>query len=227
MTSQGWQTLSQVVVAVGLFLTALGGYGAYYFGKRVDREKEVRAAYSGVLEAKPETLLSGQAHIWPNLELGDSGAVLVYAGPSGSPLFKFGEDTALIVLRENGQVKVSIIIRDQSGKAVAELVKNEWRVNPQNSWDRNFTSDALEVKDSSGDIVLQVRALQDRVQLQAKLYDSTGRGVGFGKILGPDGKWGGGIELTGAANPRLRLRISPLFKYPGDRHLGELIAGRA
>jgi hypothetical protein len=227
MTSGGWQSLSQVVVAVGLLLAALGGYGAYFFGKRVDREKEARAAYSGVLRPNPSSLFSAPQHIWPKLEFGDSGAILMFAGPEGSPLFRFAEESSLTIVREEGHVKVSILIRDQSGNAVAELVKNEWKINPQNSWDRNYSQDALEVKDSGGDIVLQVRALADRVQFQAKLYDSSGHGIGFGKIRGPDGKWGGAMELTDPAHPKLTLRIEPLFTYPSDQHLGELAGGRA
>lgn len=226
MASESWQTLSQVVLALGILLTALGGYGAYVFGKRVEREKEARSAYSGQLKANAEVLLSGPNHVWPSMEFGDSGAILRYTGPEGSPLFKIGEDTGLTIVWEGRQVKLSTIIRDQNGRVVAELVKNEWKVNPQNSWDRNYTADTLEVKDPTGDIVLQVRALPDRVQLQAKFYEASGRGVGFGKIRGPDGKWGGGIELTGSAHPRLTLRIAPLFKYPSDRHFGELVVAR-
>ncbi len=221
MTNEGWQTLSQVAIVLGVLLTALGGYGAYVFGKRVDREKEAPAAYSGELRANEEILFSGPNHVWPKIEFGDSGAILMYTGPEGSPLFRIGEETGLTIVREGRQVKLSTIIRDQNGRVVAELVKNEWKVNPHNSWDRNYTADTLEVKDPTGDIVLQVRALPDRIQLQAKFYEATGRGVGFGAIRGPDGQWGGGIELTGSAHPRLTLRIAPLFKYPSDRHLGE------
>ena len=40
MTYQTLQTLSQVAVAVGLIMTAVGGYGAYYYQKKIDTEKE-------------------------------------------------------------------------------------------------------------------------------------------------------------------------------------------
>jgi hypothetical protein len=159
------------------------------------------------------------------VEFGDSGAILRYTGPQGSPLFTFAEDTRLTIVSENGKVKVTVTIRDKTGRVVAELIKNAWKVNPQNSWDRNYTDDALEVRDPSGDVVLQVKALPDRIQLQAKFYDSSGRGFGFGKVLGPDG-WGGGLEFTGPANPQLRLKITPMFKYPSDLHLGELVPPR-
>lgn len=222
MTNHDWQTVSAAVVLVGLVLAALGGYGVHVFRQRAEREREARSAYSGQLKAPAaQVLLSGPNNVWPHLEFGDSGASFIYTGPSGTPLFSFGADAALTIVREAGQIKLSTIIRDHTGRIIAELVSNEWKVNPQNSWDRNYTADALEVKDPTGDIVLQVRVLPDRVQLQAKLHDVTGRGFGFGKLLGPDGKWGGGLFL-GDALPR--LHISPMFKYPSDQHLGDLVA---
>ncbi len=81
---------------------------------------------------------------------------------------------------------------------------------------------ALEVKDPTGDIVLQVKLLADRVQFQAKIYDSNGVRWGIGKKSGPEGR-GGVIEKTGSAHPSLTLKIEHIFKYPSDLHLGELV----
>lgn len=222
MTNQSWQTLSQIVVVIGLLLTALGGYGAYHFGKLVEQEKDAKSAYTGELKVRKKLLLSGTEHVWPKIEFGDSGAILLYAGPTGSPLFTFADDTKLTIVREGDSVKVSLLIRDKTGAVVAELQKNEWKVNPHRSWDRNYSRDALEVIDETGDVVLQVKALQDRVQLQAKFYDSHGRGFAFGKTKGPDGV-GGGMEFTGPAHPVLTMKFARMFAYPSDRHLGEML----
>ena len=196
MTNETFQITSQILVALGIFLTGLGGFGAYYYGKRIEQEKgvaqakkeeksEAQRAYAGRL--KSQVLLSPGGNVYPKFEFGDSGAILMFTGPQGSPLFKLAADNDLTILVENGQVKVSTVIRDKGGRVVAEITKNEWKVNPQNSWDRNYSSEALEVKDPSGDIVLQIKVVEDRVQFQAKMYDATGRGVGFGKVLGPNG----------------------------------------
>lgn len=45
------QTLSQLGILCGIVLTALGGYGAYHFGKKVDRVKEAES------DARKEVLL--------------------------------------------------------------------------------------------------------------------------------------------------------------------------
>jgi hypothetical protein len=231
MTNQTLQTLSQVLIAVGILFTALGDWGSYYFGQRVQRDKEAvmekkekeiaaHKAYSGVLAPKDELLFVPGKQIYPQLEFGDSGSILKFAGQQGSPLFKIAEDNDITIEVEGGQIKVSTKIRDKKGNLVAEIIKNEWKVNPDKSWDRNYSKDALEVKDPTGDIVLQVRIVKERVQFQAKLYDATGRGIGFGKMKGPNG-WGGAIELTGPNHPKLTLKIEPIFKYPSALHLGE------
>jgi hypothetical protein len=223
MTPSNLQTIFQIATAIGLVITALGGFGAYYFGKMVEKETAAKTSYSGRLEKKNDNvkILDAKERAYPKLEFGDSGAVLVYAGPQGSPLFSFADENALTIELENSDVKVSTIIRDKTGRVVAELKKNEWKVNPNNTWDRNYSTNALEVKDPTGDIVLQVILLDDRVRFQAKLYDSSGRGISFGKVRGPEG-WGGGIEITGPKHPDLLLKISPVFKYPSDLHLGEM-----
>jgi hypothetical protein len=65
--------------------------------------------------------------------------------------------------------------------------------------------------------------MKDRVQFQAKLYDATGKGIGFGKMKGPKGE-SGVIEQTGPQHPKLTLQIQPIFKYPSGLHLGEFAA---
>jgi hypothetical protein len=66
----------------------------------------------------------------------------------------------------NGKAKISTRITDESGNLIAEIIRNEWKVAPTRAWDRNYSGDALEVKDSRGYVVLQVRVLADRIQIQ-------------------------------------------------------------
>ena len=40
MDTNSWLTLSQAVIAFGIILTALGGYGAYHFKKKIDLKKD-------------------------------------------------------------------------------------------------------------------------------------------------------------------------------------------
>lgn len=164
-----------------------------------------------------------KAFPFPKLEFGSSGSILLWAGAKGQPLMQIFDDVALTVEEEDSQLKLSTLVRDRFGRAVAEITKNEWKTNPHNSFDRNYSKHAIEVKDASGDIVLQVRLLRDRVQLQAKFYDATGRGVAFGMGRDPEGRLGGIMEFTGTLRPLLAMRMQPIFKYPSDRYLGQFV----
>ncbi len=223
MTSEDLQRLWQVVVVVGAIAVGIGGYFSYHYGKKVDAEREARAAQAGRLVPEPQKPPPRRAE-FPELEIGDSGAVFLWAGPGGTPMFQFANDNQLTISsNERGLVRVSTLIRDKSGAIVAELVENEWRVKRERAWDRNYNASALEVKDATGDVVLQVRLVTpSRVQFQAKLYDKSGNGVAIGKGRGRDGTMGGVIEQTGSAHPELTMKIEPIFRYPSDQHFGEL-----
>lgn len=44
MNTATWMTLSHSAIALGVVLSALGGFGQYYFGRRLDQEKEAAGA---------------------------------------------------------------------------------------------------------------------------------------------------------------------------------------
>lgn len=162
--------------------------------------------------------LRQQIHI-TLVEIGNSGLTFEHTNfPSG--ILKFTENNFLTIAKDDKGIKVSVLIRDKNGNAVAELIKNEWKVNKNNSYDRNYSKDALEVKDNTGDIILQIRLLQDRVQIQAKLYDSNGSGVAVTKD-----RDGSGVRFEFTINNReaLEAKIKPIFKYPSELHLGEFV----
>jgi hypothetical protein len=177
------------------------------------KEKE-KTKYAGIIKPKTKILLSSEDNVYPKLELGDGGTVFVYAGKEGEPMFQIFKDSHITILIEDDQLKVSSIIRNKNG-IIAELIKNEWKINPNNSFDRNYSQNALEVKDNTGDIVFQVKHVGDRIQFQGKFYDVNGNAVGIGK----DRSGRGGVITF---RPELELRIEPIFKYPSDLHLGEL-----
>ena len=223
MTNESWQTICQIVVAIGLVLAALGGglaalggLGAYFFGQRIEHEKKVHSAYAGKIESKDRVIFSVAQQITPKLEGGDSGAIFDFTEHQG--VITFFRDAHLTIVTEDNQVKLSTVVRDRTGEVIAELQKNEWKINPNKSLDRNYTRDALEVKDASGQIILQVKVLTDRVQLQIKGFDSSGQPFALAKIYGPKG-WGLGIFKE---HPE-QLKFEPMFRYPSDSHLAEFV----
>jgi hypothetical protein len=120
------------------------------------------------------------------------------------------------------QVKVSTTIRDSSGEIEAQLERNEWKVSPfPTTWDRNYNDDSLEVIDTQHHpprVVLQVRVLPDRIRLQGEWWDKN-RGIRI--VKNPQG--GGLIMHLWAEHDPDEPHIEPIFKYPSDQHLRELM----
>jgi hypothetical protein len=82
--TETYQNISNIVIAVGVVLTALGGYGSYYFGKRLEAEKDAEAkgkeqrlvaqvdnitASAKTLEAKLGPFEKLATTMYPNLKL--------------------------------------------------------------------------------------------------------------------------------------------------------------
>lgn len=196
---------------------------------RQSKQKK-KEQYTNILKPKSSIILSSNRRTFSKLQIGDPGPTFEFGGGVNERFFSNLLRANYFVLKtEEGQIKLSMMIRDRTGKIVAEIDKNEWKVNPNNSFDRNYSKNALEVKDSYGDIILQVRLLKDRVQLQAKFYGRIGgypnikncHGVEIGIDKSKENH-PGVIHFLGPDAPS-RLKFEPIFKYPSDHHLGEFV----
>jgi len=196
---------------------------AFYFFSSLMRPEAV-PQYYGPLTPRSDLLFSVQQREKSRrLEIGDSCTMFKFTGLEGGHLFDIFADSFLTIELIEGQVKVSTTIRDQSGDVVAELIRNEWKVAPHpGSWDLNYTKDALEVKDARNSIVLQVRALPDRIQLQGEWWDNTGHGIRLVKNDNSLPRGGSILRLNRVNNLNPPPHIEPIFEYPSDTHLGKM-----
>jgi len=117
---------------------------------------------------------------------------------------------------KDGRIYVSGKLFDRKSDLLVELVSNEWKVaSSPITWDRNFTTNALEVRDSTGDVVLQVVLLGHELCFQAKLFGSDGTSIVFVEPS-PNCLW------QVFRKPDELVKIRPYFLYPSSKHLGEL-----
>lgn len=156
--------------------------------------------------------------LFSTFEIGNSTSII-----SAKTINFFGSQLKIASI--DGVLKVTTRIYDEKGEIIADLVENEWKISPYKSFDRNYTNNALEVLDNSGNVVLQVVLLADRIQLQGEwrgaggslrlvaAKDSQGDPVGQ-FVLSPPGP----IPLDAA-------KIEPIFRYPSDTHFGEMRKG--
>jgi len=185
-----------------------------------------RQAHSGILRPheRPTLFFSpkGDGKI-TTLQIGQSGVFLQGTGGQiGAMLYPILQDSQFKVEIIDGKAKIFTRIKDESGNLIAEIIRNEWKVSPAKSWDRNYSADALEVKDSGGNVVLQVRVLHDRIQLQGAWWWNMGPPNGIMRFW----MWNNpseGVQITvrQKTDPHPPT-IPPMFRYPSELHLGEM-----
>jgi hypothetical protein len=197
----------KICLSVGTtFLLAAG----LYFPIRSEWRAEKAAATSGFLSVVVNDGLD-HSDDPPRIQFGESdgGIILPTETQPGIAL-----PADLLTLkrvndkRVNDKLLLSTTVRDRAGNLVVEIVDNRWTVSPSktNCWDKNYTDDSLEVKDGRGRVVLQVRLLPDRVQLQGEWPNETGK-----NLITEQGQYD---ERTG---------IAPRFKYPSEDYWGQRI----
>lgn len=136
------------------------------------------------------------------------------------------KESALTIAKVGNRIEVSTEIRDASGKMVAKIEKNEWQLKPSLLWDRNYNDTALEIEDDTGNVILQVVLLPDRVKLQGIWRSESGACTEIANIPSPDDPGRAIMAIPTLDACRLGnsalIKINPIFVYPSSRHLGEL-----
>lgn len=189
--------------------------------------------YSGTLNPKATLLFSPKDEISsiPRLQFGTSNVIYEVrdAGQNSTYtrlLFTALSERQFTVESIDGKIRVSTQITDENGRLIAELIRNEWKVAPPpSSWDRNYTDDALEVRDAFGNVVLQVKVLPDRIQLQGVWWIDLGPPNGTVRLfIRGNSRDGGQVVIVPKQNRSPPPSIDPMFRYPSDQYLGELAA---
>ncbi|MGC1838176.1 MAG: hypothetical protein WA674_07525 [Candidatus Acidiferrales bacterium] len=184
--------------------------------------EEMAAAPEGDLRGAGEILDDGLPHALPNVEIGNSGVVF-HITPLQQPgqkisLIKFFYDSRLRVEYGKKGPLVSTPVRDRFGNLVVEINQNHWKMYPPYCSDKNYTKDALEVLDSSGHVVFQIKLLSDGVQVQGEWWDDQGRGERLIAIKTADHD----AEMIPlwSQNQRNDRLVRPMFKYPSKDFWG-------
>jgi hypothetical protein len=160
------------------------------------------------------------------MEVGDSNTRFLYVGPPNQPFIQILYDAGLRIEVRQNRIEISTPVRDRFGHVVATIDRNHWSVSPDRTvcWDKNYRRDALEVLDSGGHVIFQMRLLPDRVQLQGEWRDQYGNGVRIMKS--PDPNRPGAIMAVWhdpQTEQQLQELIPPIFRYPSRDHWGEMV----
>jgi hypothetical protein len=213
----------RVSLAVGAsaFLVA-GLYNPIF---RLWREEKAQA-FSGELDAPVDEDRPDGSSFLIQIGATNDGGTLSWNGGSTKPIFDV-VGSKMTARREGGKLLLSVDVRQRAtGAVILSIVDNKWTVSSAQNvvWDKNYTRNALEVKDGRGRVVFQVILAADRIHIQGEWWHEDGSG---GRVVRPfpyhrgeqDAEF---ILMTPKYFPD-ESAIEPIFKYPSKEYWGEFV----
>jgi len=216
----GWNLFALIVGIVGIVgsIVTIISYKIYLKDKKVN-------SISGIIESP----IKAQRRIFA------IGSARFTFEARDNVLLREDNEPLISLYKINEEMYISTIIKNNKGQIVAKLEKNEWQLNRDGYFDRNFNKNALEIIDHTGKVILQVVDFGDIIHFAGVFHRKDGSSFS----LIPEGEYGAIMEIgsnkaqvhipstyTGK-HPELihharfdNPMITPIFKYPSDRHLG-------
>lgn len=180
--------------------------------RRAELSKELR-------KTKGRELLSNENMIWLILGSNRIGEPKDFfkSGVAFDPV-RFTGEVPIVIKVVNDSLKVSGFFRSLDGKVVAQIVDNEWEINPNNYFKRNYDDNGLEVIDQESILKFQVDFANNNTivfngffKLGSNFVTATNEGY-----------------VTWSVNSSTREKIITesgkvplMFQYPSDRHFGK------
>jgi hypothetical protein len=207
---------------VGAMLLLFGFISVFWYPAHAMWVEEKSALLEGDLIGAGPAMDESIPHGFPMLQVGETVYAMMPGGVAN--IFPFFPDSGVrIELGRKGQPLFTTHVRDRSGNLIADVTRNHWRVYPLYLAEKNYTKDALEIEDSAGHVVLQVRILRDRIVLQGEWWDTQGNGVRLVGTHAPKPPGSLAIRLSRQSQSNDSL-IQPMFEYPSKEHWREFVA---
>lgn len=192
------------------------------------KEERAAATEGDLLGRAAQVFTDGLQRAFPDVSIGDK---IWWMSPNGNDgtFAQFYPDADFKVSWGKRGPLVDTTVRERSGNLVLEIVKNHWRVYPQYIADKNYTEDALEIRDSAGHIIVQIKLGRNSgyqtVELQGEFWNGQGQGWRIMKAPIADvfGKHGAMKIPLSPTDAKLEFLIKPIFQYPSKDHWGELL----
>ncbi|MDA2912964.1 hypothetical protein MYX77_03210 [Acidobacteriia bacterium AH_259_A11_L15] len=211
-----------VKVALAVGITGFASASFYYPVVEMWREEKANAL-TGQLRPKRDK----QRHDDVVFQIGPNAkAWFTWTGAQNTPQFAGLGNHIQLGRNEAADLVVNTVIKDREGNLIVEIIDNEWRVSSA-AWEKNYTDDALEVKDGRGRVVFQLRLLPDRAEFQVEWWDGHGNGVRIvqqkDRPDSPESDKKGFVIviMTPLFHPD-DPAIQPIFKYPSRKYFGQL-----
>lgn len=196
--------------AWGIFLLTFAVFVLSLILYNKNRKKEEYSLNYGELDGN----LNNKQVIRPQIAVGKT-IFDIESGKSFTDLFHIKDFDLWI---EDGKMFLTMKVKDTSGKLIALINKNEWLVNPNNFFDRNFDDRGIEILGESGTVIMHADYDGEKINLEGLFINENNWSIELNKNedgLGTIGYW--------PPSKKISLNIEPIFKYPSGLHQGERI----
>lgn len=191
---------------VGIGLTLLVAAGQFYRSQM----EQWRAASNGTLSPRIASSV--------NVERFSVGARSFRVQASEGLVFRDANEELLRVRTDEGRLLVSARFLDEEGALIAQLVDNEWGLNRNRYFDRNYTQNALEVVDQKGRVALQLVHGGNTINVEGIFRCREGRHL----VMMHSPKTSEGIFILGRKGmPDPLLSPASICRYPAAAHFQE------
>lgn len=203
--------IAGLIIIIGIIISLIGIYQNIQTEKITALSGTFKPINEGEYSNNITCLLGTSSFIFTNLT-----SDFVEGKQSINPFYRFpGYDFSIAIRRGENNLLISAEFYSLDGKIVAELIDNEWKINPNNYFEKNYDEYALEVIDQYGIPNLQVELVdKNTIRLGGVFYDGQ-RAIIISDLLQFYG------NITEKEVIEKGRKIDTLFVYPAENHLGE------
>lgn len=219
MKMENLKFLFIILTAVFGVLAAVSGFMINYFDKKIKVDETNKSAIVGTLKTPdviPQrdyfTILLGQETMVYSIETLRTNDTL-------NPILNvFGIDFPFQILVKDKPL-ISTTLRSIDNKVIAVLDNNEWRINPNNYFDRNYDNSTLEIVDQYNIPVFRIELIDSLTIMVNGVFVNNRKILILTDSVSTLSIGDNSIEMIIEKCKDLRR----IFRYPSTQHLGDRI----
>jgi hypothetical protein len=124
--------------------------------------KDPSSQQVGTLKPKYSRTYKDSDESYSGVGIDQNSQIFVVQMSNGVVFQPLGRYAPFSIRKKNDELLISVIIHSLDGKVIAKIIDNEWELNPNNYFRKNFDRSALEVIDEYDIPVLQVEYLDEK-----------------------------------------------------------------
>lgn len=220
----GWELIRVGAPLIGIIVAGIATIRIHNIKSENDRiEKAISATTGTITPPKADKVLGRQVTVLCGTNALNVFKGFITNGKSFNPMIELGSDLPLtITLDQNGALLVSAKFTDFDGSIVAIIKNNEWEINPNNYFRRNYDSVGFEVIDREGITKFQIEFItNEKIKIGGVFRDSKNWLFVYDRTLSA-------TDIRAIKKEEIiaeSAQVPDMFKYPADKYFGVRSSG--